>query len=292
LRTECRAFVKDVRFTARLAAAIALLSLLASLVVCFERVRIERETRRVELAMDYGDFLALARSYNYNPTQFLIALRRAGLTTLALSEELGSSIPASPNAYETSGVQLLDAARLSPVSDPTLGALVRDKKIRSDEVYLLVYDKPTYARYLAQLPLHFERSGIRVLHAKPPYVIAIRTQIDYFGGIALGIPSDQVALARKLGFFIAPRFQNDERMDGHQAARLFGSLHDYRRVSTAIFFGMRNQVLGFPNHVRDVAEIMKAHRGLVSVADNPGGGARFTLSFPPLPVQSSGGNGV
>src|SRR5499433_1860008 len=31
-----------------------------------------------------------------------------------------------------------------------------------------------------------------------------------------------------------------------------------------------------------VGEIMRAHRGSVSVADNPGGGALFTLSFPPL----------
>src|SRR5262249_61930519 len=30
------------------------------------------------------------------------------------------------------------------------------------------------------------------------------------------------------------------------------------------------------------SEIMRAHRGSVSVADNPGGGAVFTLSFPPL----------
>jgi signal transduction histidine kinase len=31
-----------------------------------------------------------------------------------------------------------------------------------------------------------------------------------------------------------------------------------------------------------VSEIMRAHRGSVSAGDNPGGGAVFTLSFPPL----------
>jgi len=33
-----------------------------------------------------------------------------------------------------------------------------------------------------------------------------------------------------------------------------------------------------------VAEIMRAHSGSVGVADNPGGGTVFTLSFPPLPI--------
>jgi len=36
-----------------------------------------------------------------------------------------------------------------------------------------------------------------------------------------------------------------------------------------------------------VNEIMRAHRGSVSVADNPGGGALFTLSFPPLQAADS-----
>jgi len=43
-----------------------------------------------------------------------------------------------------------------------------------------------------------------------------------------------------------------------------------------------------------VSEIMRAHRGSVSVADNPGGGAVFTLSFPPQQTGDSkiAGTGV
>jgi signal transduction histidine kinase len=36
-----------------------------------------------------------------------------------------------------------------------------------------------------------------------------------------------------------------------------------------------------------VSEIMRAHRGRVSVTDNPGGGALFTLSFPSLQTGDS-----
>jgi len=36
-----------------------------------------------------------------------------------------------------------------------------------------------------------------------------------------------------------------------------------------------------------VDEIMKAHRGTVSVAEAPGGGASFTLVFPPAPPRSA-----
>ena len=246
----------------RFAAFLLLIALLASLIVAIDRVKIERETRRVEIAMDYNDFLALAHSYNYNPNAFLVQLRRAGLTSLAVSEELGSSLTTSTskNAFAISGLALADSARVSPIADPTLSALVRSGRVRDGSVYLLVYDRPTFERYTQQLPLHFERSGISVLRASAPYIIAVRTQSDYFNTTALGIPADQIALARRLGLFVIPRFQNDERLGDGQISGMFADLHAGKWVSTVIFFGLRNQVLGFPDHIDDTANVFKANK--------------------------------
>jgi len=246
-----------VRLGTRYAAFILLVGLAAALFVAVERVRIERDTRHVEIAMDYNDFLALAHSYNYKPEAFLVELRRAGLTSLALQEELGSSVGTDRNAYVASGVALLATARLSPIADPTLAALIRDRKIVPDEVYLLVYDRATYERYMSQLPFHFTRASLRVLHSPAPWVIAVRTQLDYFGSVGLGIPTDQLDLARRLDFFVIPRFQNDERLEKPQIAAMFDSLRHRARLSTVVFFGLRNQVLGFPDHILDTADVMK-----------------------------------
>ena len=46
--------------------------------------------------------------------------------------------------------------------------------------------------------------------------------------------------------------------------------------------GERNEGAGLGLAI--VSETMRAHRGGVSIADNPGGGATFTLSFPSLPA--------
>ena len=244
----------------RYAAIVLFIALLAAAFIAVERIRVEHRTQRVEIAMDYGDFLALARSYNYKPEAFLVELRRAGLTTLALPEELGAGINTGRSAYVTNGVGILQAARLSPVSDPTLAGLVRANKIVPDEVYLLVYDRATFDRYMQQLPLHFTHASIRVLHDGAPWIIAVRTQLDYFGQTSLGIPSDQLALAKKLDLFVIPRLQNDERMDGPQIARVFDALAHRAHVSTVVFFGLRNQVLGFPNHLKDTAEVINGRK--------------------------------
>src|SRR5579884_95280 len=130
----------------RFAAFLLLIALLSCAFVAVNRARIEQQTRRVEIAMDYNDFLSFARSYNYNPATFLLQLRRAGLTSLALTEELGGSLASSSSAHATaiSGLGLLGSARVAPVADPTLAALMRAHKVRAGSVYLLVYDKPTF----------------------------------------------------------------------------------------------------------------------------------------------------
>ncbi|HET6894855.1 MAG TPA: DUF5693 family protein [Candidatus Baltobacteraceae bacterium] len=246
----------------RFAAFLLLIALLACAYVAVNRARVEQHTRRVEIAMDYNDFITFARSYNYKPAEFLLELRRAGLTSLALTEELGGSLitSSSGNATAVSGLGLLGSARLAPVSDPTLARLVREGKVRPGSMYVLVYDKPTFDRYMQQLPLHFERSSITVLHSSVPYVIGLRTEADFFNTTALGIPADQIQLARRLGFFIIPRFQNDERLDDGQIATMFDDLHAGKWISTVIFFGLRNQVLGFPDHLRDTAQVFQARK--------------------------------
>ncbi len=244
----------------RFAALILLVALFASLAVAAFRIRTENQTRRVEIAMDYSDFIQTARSYNYNPAAFLIALRRAGLTSLALSEELGGNVGDDGHAYATTGAALLNQARLTPLADPTLAALARTNKIDRDAVYLIVYDAQTYARFRTQLALHFEPKTIRVLRASKPWIIEVRTQIDYFNNTALGIPSDEIALAKRLHLLVIPRLQNDERFTQAQMQSVFDDLlKQDRLISTVIFFGLRNQVFGYPDHLPEAAAVFREH---------------------------------
>jgi hypothetical protein len=244
----------------RYATIVLLVALVASLAVAAFRVRTESHANRVELAMDFTDLDALARSYNYNPAAFLIALRRAGLTSLALTEELGANVGSNGKAYATTGAALLNQSRLSPLRDPLLASLVSGHRIDAGAIYLIVSDPATYRRYLAQLALHFSPKTVRVLRATRPWVIEVRTQIDYFNAIGLGIPTDQITLAHRLGLLVVPRFQNDERFKAPQIDAIFNDVLAYDpKVSTVIFFGLSNAVVGYPDHLEDTAEAFKGH---------------------------------
>jgi Family of unknown function (DUF5693) len=237
-----------------------IVALLASLAVAFFRVRAESHARRVELAMDFTDFDALARSYDYNPAAFLIALRRAGLTSLALTEELGANVGYDGKAYATTGAALVNQARVTPIGDPLLATLVRTHRIVNGAVYLLISDASTYHRYRDQFALHFMPRSVRILRATRPWLVEVRTQIDYFNAIALGMPTDQIQLARRLALLVVPRFQNDERFAAPQIEAEFDDVLRYDpKVSTVIFFGLSNQVLGYPDHLQETADAFKRH---------------------------------
>ena len=236
------------------------IALLANVYVALSRFQKERHSKHVEIAMDFTDFDGLARSYGYNEEQFLVELRRAGLTSIALSEELGASVGTTSNAIVFSGPALLNQARITPLADPTLAGLIRAGQIKPAEIYLVVYNDTTFARYRRELPTRFGAAAVHVLHATRPYVIAIRTQPDFFAATALGIPDELWTLARKLDLIVDPRVQNDERFGASEIDRIFNSFAHRGKIGTVIFMGIANQVLGYPDHLRDTAIAFKRTR--------------------------------
>lgn len=246
------------------------LALLASLHVAERRERQERAAATVEIVMDDADFATFARSFGFDQERFLARLKSVGLTSLGISEELGSALPGSGHADAYTGGALRDQSILAPLRDPLLAQLVRSGAVHDGDMYVLAYDQSTARRFAVQLPLKFPPGTVRQLRATLPALWDIRTQSDYFGAAALGLPDDRVALAQRVGLWIVPRLQNDQTFDARRIGALVDSAVDGRDATTAIFFGLRNEVLGYPDHLAATAEALRAHRlefGTIEVYD-------------------------
>lgn len=242
----------------RIVCLVLAIGLLAAAYIGVRRERHEAAAHTVEIVMDDSDFSDLAKSYGYDDAAFLAALHGAGLTSLAVSEELGTNIPGAPSADAYSGGALLDQARIAPLADPFFAQLVRAGKVSADSMYLVAYDAPTAQRYREQLPLHFAPGTIRLLHAALPEVWAIRTTSDYFDAEGFGLPYDRVALAKREGLLLVPRLQNDEAFTPADIRGVVDAATRGGNAHTAIFFGLRNEVLGFPDHIDAAAAALTA----------------------------------
>jgi hypothetical protein len=246
--------------------AILIVALLASAYAAVIRFRIERASMRVEIALDYSDFISLAQAYGYDPKTFLATLRDAGLTSLAIQEQQGQDINGSNGAISFTGQALIDQARVSALADPALAALVRGGHVDPAAIYLIVYDPKEFPRFRDQSIIHFRAENVHVLRRTAPYVIEIRTQTDFFNASGFGIPDGEMNLAHDVGLWLVPRVQNDETFGPQQIKGIFDGFMRAKEVSTVIFFGTRLQVLGYPNHLSSTAVAFKrAHVNYGSV---------------------------
>jgi len=243
----------------RVASVLIVIGAISSIAIAADRWRFEAANRTVEVTMDQQDLADFAHAYGYKMDELLRQMRRSGLTSVAVYEEIGQRINLGNHAYALTGQQIIDAARTAPVSNPTLARLVARRAVDPNSVYLLVYDAPTLNRYLFALRNQLEPRNVSVIEKRLPAVIAARTQIDFFNSLGLGIPQDLAAAVRKEGLLVDPRVQNNERLDAAGIERVFEQMLQGGRIGTVIFFGQRNEVLGYQYNLGDTADAFKRH---------------------------------
>ena len=231
---------------------------IAALLVAGDRYRFEMRNRSVEITMDQQDLADFAHAFGYDMDELMRAMRRAGLTSVAVYEEQGQRVNTANHALALSGQELIDNARVSPLRDPMLASMVRAQTIDPNAIYLIVYDQPTAQRYVSVLRTQLEPRSVVVLRSRLPAVIVVKTQIDFFNGLGLGIPQDQADQVRRNGLLVDPRLQNNERMGPERIAATFHQMVQGGRIGTVIFFGPRNEVLGYPFNLDATADNFKA----------------------------------
>ena len=241
----------------RVAVVLIALGLIASLLVAYDRWRYEAQNKSVEVTIDQQDLSDFAHAYGYDLDELLREMRRAGLTSVAAYEELGQRVNDGGRALVQSGAQIINAARDSALADPLLAKMVRSRTIDPASVYVLVYDPATLARYLTAFGTQFEPSTVHVLRRSMPALIAVKTQIDFFNSMGLGIPQDFADRVRHLGLLVDPRVQNNERLGPGQISGIFDQILQGGEVGTVIFFGQRNEVLGYPFQLDATADAIK-----------------------------------
>ncbi|HKW44431.1 MAG TPA: DUF5693 family protein [Candidatus Eremiobacteraceae bacterium] len=241
----------------RIAVALIALGLVASLLVAFDRWRYEAQNKSVEVTIDQQDLSDFAHAYGYDLDELLREMRRAGLTSVAAYEELGQRVNDGGRAFVQSGAQIVNAARDASLADPMLANMVRNRTIDPASVYVLVYDPATLKRYLTALGIQFEPSTVHVLRARIPALIAVKTQLNFFNSVGLGIPQDFADRVRRLGLLVDPRVQNNERLGPAQIGSIFDQMMQGGEVGTVIFFGQLNEVLGYPYQLDATANALK-----------------------------------
>jgi hypothetical protein len=276
----------------RVALGIVVAGALAALVATGVRLLAEHRSRFVEISMDQQDLADFTSAYGYDVNGLLRLMKASGLTSLAVYEELGNRINLGTHAFVQTGQQIIDDARTAPLADPLLASLVRSGALDANSVYILVYDQQTLDRYLLVLRNQLESRNVRLLRAVVPALLQVRTQIDYFNNLGLGMPQESIDQAHALGLFIDPRVENNERLDADHIDVVFRQMLSGDSNGTVIFFGLRNEVLGYPYNLDATADaFLRRQQGSSGrIGYHPPLGPRFgnVEAYDPTQFQKGG----
>lgn len=246
----------------RLAFALIIVGAVAALLVAIDRYRFEQASRSVEITIDQLDLDDFAKAYGYDEDDLLRKLRAAGLTSVAVYAEEGQRVNYGTHAFVQTGQQVLDGARVTGLADKGLQDLVAAHEIDPKYIYIVVYDAPTLERYLDALRTQLEPHDVKIVRSKLPAILEVKTQIDFFNGVDLGMPSDVTRRIREMGLLVDPRVQNNERLGPDGIGKVLDDAIAGGRVGTVIFYGNGNEVLGYPYQLDATAQAFRDHPGI------------------------------
>jgi len=256
---------------------LVILAFLFSAGIGFRRIMLERSHRTVELALDYESFVDTARAQGWDQFAVLKKLKAGGVTSIALNED-------TPEKMQMEGrIRWLLGRDLS-INSGDLPERFRRfiNRIKPGSILVYVYDEATRNQVLGYLSIFLgagrvhswgggKTSGtIGKSSGFPLDIIEVSTDPRDFSSYGLGFSPSLVKLLGGRGFKIILRPENKKTFTSSSIREYFRSLSRLPDVTTIVFGGQDNEVIGYPNCLDDTIEGlsgMDASLGLVEVPD-------------------------
>ncbi len=153
------------------------IGLLASLLVVWQRHKVEVANSTVELVMDYEDISELARLEGVDRSQLMQQFRTAGITTLAVYDVTLEKLQKSGAAAVISGSELLRQHRTGTLTDLQWQSWLVAGQISPDEVYITGMRGTAYDELRADLARRFG-ARVRELAGSAQPVVAVKGSYD------------------------------------------------------------------------------------------------------------------
>lgn len=198
----------------------------------------ERNNRAVELAVDLVEVQKLAVAEGQSIRAVLTALKQAGATAVAISEDTIGSLE--------------ESRRLEIVSTPNRGT-----------TYMLVH-QGNYARVVAALKHRTNLSGMLSTPAglednERPMDAGVDIHYPYnlLHGIGVGLDPEQVEQVQACGLNVIGRIENNDNTSEAGIDWTLAQLKE-QKVSTIIFAG--DEILGYASRLKTTAEALRRYK--------------------------------
>lgn len=217
----------------RLLTIILALGVIGSAWALAHRHSVEMKNRAVEIAVDYSEVAELAGASGLSVTETLLRLKQAGVTSVAIQEETLADLVSQGLVRVGRGLRWPTQVTWVEALTPEIGMMLQ----------------------ASRLPL----GRMDAQAALGPVAFELNTEPEYALAMPLGLPEEQIRLAKSAGMTVIARLVNYPNVRREDIEQTADELRD-NGIRTVIFAS--DQVLGFRGAVNDVAEVFKDH-GLI-----------------------------
>lgn len=229
------------------------LALLVSLPVGLRRVLAENQSRQVELAADYVDFIRLAQIDGVHPKAALTGLRQAGVTSVGLDEMTLERLNRLGAITIRWDYELIDLARTSSAVAPELQRWAEGRTPKG-VVFALTGEASTASWLKASLIERFGPERVEALELGGTSLVGAPMTEEAVRKLYLGFWEPEYREIIDAGLRVIPRPANYRDLDGRALEASLNRIGSTGgRISTVIFAG--DQASGYPDKLGETAEV-------------------------------------
>lgn len=230
--------------------------LIAALSIAGQRHAVEISNSQIDMAMDFESAFNLAEREGLELEDVLRQLKDAGITSLAIYDTTFEKLTRQGKVIAISGSELLTNYHTGAMVSLLWREAAENGTIDANKVYIIGRSLKSYQEAKSDLIRRLGAERVRSFALGEIEVLEVKAQYSPFMKLPLGLPTDELELARKAGFKILARPTNFEKCSPDDVHSVFERLEDYP-VSEIVFDGP--EILGALNHVDVTAEEMKKH---------------------------------
>ncbi len=243
--------------------ALVLLGLLAALFILGDRFQREQANGRVEMVLDLGSAVSLARAEGLPVDQVLERFQAWGVRSVAVTEQTVDDLAMNGQARACSGMELAELQRQ--------GRVQAGPEPLPDRLYLVARSSAVAARLQHDAEAALGQGRARLWPATGAAVIELIGDPKALAQAGLGIPEGVVEhLSRDLGFQVWLRPENTPGASPQALESRLRALAAMPGVQGVVFSGVRNEALGYPDQLELVARLLgelNLKLGLIELPD-------------------------
>ena len=256
-------------------------------VIAFKRILVEHSNSTVEIAMDWSDIKKLSLREGVSTDTLLMRLKKAGLTSVALTEDTLETLEldgklAWLTGYEEDTLYKLSKAPKSSrkikdefrrMANPILKTDLRVAKTNPSYSYVICENNRTLKDVKTNLSIVLGAKRVKEIHPGNAEfsVLEIIDDEEDLMNLGVGISPEKFSFLVNRGFFVIPRLKNNYRINGKIAHKKLNIASSYGPFSTIIFDG--EEVLGYKNNIGEIADALKNSHinfGYIEMAEQKG----------------------